>query len=321
VTAPAAGVLTAVLLQKPAVHRGWLRWLAGDGGTLRDGEADLRVAAGETVYLEVRSTYYDSDAEASPELFRLRVDFEVEKDDYEPNDSLDTARDLPLDQEIAVHFSPRGDLDHFRLTAATDTRFGIEWLSIPEGYRPSALWLDAQGRMLDGSSLFQWVRRGDVVFLQLADGRAASERQVWPAPLVFRVNTAADSDPFEPNDRAELATAMAIDRRIKALLLPGDVDWFAFTAGGASILADLDPREGLALRWFDAASGRQLGEGTTVVLPMDSRRQLLAVSLAAGSPSLSYQLVLRAFAGAPPGTGFYPQPPPGFQPPEPIRTN
>ena len=58
-TAPAAGVLAAAWLEKPAVHQGWLRWLAAAGTVLRGGEADIRLAAQQTVYLEVRSTYSD----------------------------------------------------------------------------------------------------------------------------------------------------------------------------------------------------------------------------------------------------------------------
>ncbi len=285
-TADADGTITIEWIAVPGEHRGLhSRWLDADSTALRDGEWDFGIAAGETVFLELRSNYFDSGSNESDTPILLTAEFEPEPFDDEPNGTPDTARAVALGEPFAFALTPRLDRDVFALTSDRAGTVTIERTDVPEehaGLHPR--WLSGEGAVLRNGEWDYGMDAGETVFLELRSNYFDSSGQASATPVVLTPIFTPEPFDDEPNGTPETARPTSFGEPFAFALTPRlDRDVFAITSdtGGTVTVERTDvPAEhaGLHPRWLSADSTVRrdgewdygIGAGETVFLELRS---------------------------------------------------
>ncbi len=189
VTAPGDGTFLAAIEDGGGHPDPRVRWLNAEGAELRTDHAwepTIRVAEGETYYVEVRSDddYWREQALEAP--LRLRVTFSPEP--YaEPNDSLETAGLAEVGALLRFRLMPRVDRDYFWVTAPSAGTLILEMIEAGGHPDPHAYWYAQDGTKLGKKSWSQPVEGGQsVAFLIVSDDDYWRE-QAREETLVVRV--------------------------------------------------------------------------------------------------------------------------------------
>ncbi len=181
--------------------------------------------------------------------YRLRADLRPVPDRTEPNDSPESARDLPLDAPAEAVLFPAGDQDHYRIRIPEPARgrLRIDVEQVPEAVSP-ALLLYAGGNEVarsigqDGRDLALTIPvRGTAEYVvAFRDSSRGREEHDWgsewdnrrsdrPYRIRATFSAAPDAEPSEDKEHAvPLAPAEGGAFTGEGALWPeGDQDWFA----------------------------------------------------------------------------------------------
>ena len=186
---PATGALGVEILTSPAGQRPpWWRWLDEAGKDLRGHEADLAVASGTPVILEVRSADWEPYEYASPDPVRLRVGFKPRSADDAKGLTLAAPRALAIDEEAGFTFFVRREHRFFRIVPPAAGALGVEMLAAPKGKgAPWWRWLDEAGKELRGHEADLAVADGTPVILEVASSDWANNEYTSTDPVRLRV--------------------------------------------------------------------------------------------------------------------------------------
>ena len=186
---PATGALGVEILAAPAGHDPpWWRWLDDTGKELRGHEADLAVAAGTPVILEVRSASWEPSEYTSPDPVRLRVGFRPRSADDAQGLDLAAPRPLAVGEEAQFTFFVRHERRFFRIVPPATGALGVEVLAAPANQRaPWWHWLDESGKELRGYEADLAVAAGTPVILEVASSDWAVNDYTSPDPVRLRV--------------------------------------------------------------------------------------------------------------------------------------
>ena len=186
---PATGALGVEILAAPKDKSApWWRWLDEAGKVLRGHEADLAVAAGTPVILEVASSDWASNEYTSADPVRLRVGFKPRSEDDAKGLELATPRALTIDEEAGFSFFVRRERHFFRIVPPATGALGVEILASPAGQRPPWWhWLDEAGKELRGHEADLAVASGVPVILEVASSDWASNEYTSPDPVRLRI--------------------------------------------------------------------------------------------------------------------------------------
>ena len=210
---PASGALDVEILVAPAGQRPpWWQWLDEAGKELRGHEADVAVASGTPVILEVRSADWEPYEYTSPDPVRLRVGFRPRSADDALGLDLAAPRTLAIGEEAQFTFFVRHERRFFRIAPPATGALGVEILAAPKDKSaPWWRWLDEAGKGLRGHEADLAVAAGTPVILEVASSDWANNEYTSADPVRLRVG-------FKPRSEAdakglELATprALAID--------------------------------------------------------------------------------------------------------------
>ena len=316
---PKDGVLTLTVLETPEVHQPYPYWLNAEGEVVRDGMADASATGGEAIYLAFRSHYYGRDAQASPDAIRIRVDYLDARDDYEPNDSIETAKMLPVESEVTITLTPRGDLDIFKLESDEDVLYRYRLVAAAEGLQPYLVWLDEKGEVIRTGAPELWVPGGRTVYLQIQSAWRFSDMRSWMEPMKFRVSAIFTTDRFEPNDTAEAAAPLAVGRRVQAEWLAGEQDLFLVGMDEAGTYrAEVSPSGGVNLTWIDGG-GNAISEDLEMAVEGPSSQLLRVTGIEGAVAAVDYELIVVNVGGDPAKEpGLYPRTPPELKLAEPL---
>ncbi|MGJ8624383.1 MAG: hypothetical protein ACSHW1_16645, partial [Yoonia sp.] len=127
ITAPADGAFALEFLETGG-HEPVVAWQRADGSeAINDLERTVRVSAGETVYARVYGNSYYWNEQGRPDPLQIRVMFSEEQF-FEPNDTLDTAQSIELNETIPFRLMPRWDRDFFSITSPARGTMLVELL-------------------------------------------------------------------------------------------------------------------------------------------------------------------------------------------------
>ena len=214
---PASGALDVEILVAPAGQRPpWWQWLDEAGKELRGHEADVAVASGTPVILEVRSADWEPYEYTSPDPVRLRVGFRPRSADDALGLDLAAPRTLAIGEEAQFTFFVRHERRFFRIVPPATGALGVEILSSPANQRaPWWHWLDEAGKELRGHEADLAVASGVPVILEVASSDWAANEYASADPVRLRVGfkprSADDARGLEP----AAPWALAIDEEAR----------------------------------------------------------------------------------------------------------
>jgi len=231
VTAPEDGALWVEWLDTGGHGDAYVEWHRADGSAAAGaGERSTRVAAGETLALQVRSAEHYWNEQAREDPLSLIIRFSPETDP-EPNDTADQATPVALEETVTFRLMPRYDRDALAVTAPKDGAVWVEWLDT--GGHDGAF---VEWHRLDGSAAAGLGERstriaaGETLALQVRSAEHTWNEQSREDLLSLAIRFSPETDP-EPNETAAEATWAAIDAPITFRLMPRyDRDTFAVTA-------------------------------------------------------------------------------------------
>ena len=214
---PATGALGVEILAAPKDKSApWWRWLDEAGKGLRGHEADLAVAAGTPVILEVASSDWANNEYTSADPVRLRVGFKPRSEEDAKGLELAAPRALAIDEEAQFTFFVRHERRFFRIVPPATGALGVEILSSPANQRaPWWHWLDEAGKELRGHEADLAVASGVPVILEVASSDWAANEYASADPVRLRVGfkprSADDARGLEP----AAPWALAIDEEAR----------------------------------------------------------------------------------------------------------
>jgi hypothetical protein len=241
--------------------------------------------------------------------YRVRVHTRMAgpNEEFEPNDSIETANLLIPGEAMQGRIFPEGDVDYFRLPLSAAGRYTISARLSPTGDADLILeLLDAQGNVLlsvDDAPAGRAEYIANYGFIALYNDmalflrvRAKSGARDPGYSIVANRHSAGAFAEFEPNNTRATANPLILDVDMRGYFFPaGDQDWLRFELEQASVLnLNLAAPAGLSagMRIEDA-------EGNTVAAtpsPAAGEVRLRTPRLEAGS----YFLLLAAEEGGNP---------------------
>ncbi|MFO8056853.1 MAG: hypothetical protein R6V10_06125 [bacterium] len=240
VEVPEAGYLNVVVTEPVkdlTYNYRFVRKTEGDifkGGEIQDTEKSnaVRVSKG-TYIIGVRDRYNKKPSDFQEG--KLKFVFVPEMDPHEPNDTIENAAEVPLDEEIPFAIYPRGDKDYFQV-------------EVPEaGYLNAVVTEPAE----DLTYNYRFVRKSEEDIFKAGKGEEIQDTEKSNAVRVSkgtyiigvrdRWNNKPSSfqegklkfvfmpemDPHEPNDTVKNAKKVPLDEEISFAIYPrGDKDYF-----------------------------------------------------------------------------------------------
>ena len=144
VSAPADGAFALEFLELGG-HEPVVAWLRADGSeAINDLETTVRVSAGETVYARVYGNDYYWNEQGRPDPLQLRVLFS-EETFQEPNDTLELAQEIEVNETIPFRLMPRWDRDFFAVIAPARGTLQVELLESGGHPKPQFHWFLPDG--------------------------------------------------------------------------------------------------------------------------------------------------------------------------------
>ncbi|MDF0603419.1 hypothetical protein P1J78_22055 [Psychromarinibacter sp. C21-152] len=202
---------------------------AADHGETFHAWADLKTPG---VYIvEVRDGSSDA---RSPDPYGMVISFRPTADPAEPNDDHTTATPLAFDIVQQANILPRGDYDHYRVTAPHQGELTVDFSA-----SPANLNMAFRVKDVDGGQVWGWQGATDhgETFRASADLKAPGDYVIEvrdgssdarsPEPYSLTARFVATPDPAEPNDDHTTATPISLGERVAAAILPrGDYDHY-----------------------------------------------------------------------------------------------
>jgi hypothetical protein len=215
------------------------------------GDNALRVQPGE--YSFALSNQYER---SSPDLFNLKVNFLKEMDDFEPNNSLETARKISFDSPYTITLFPKKDYDYFKFNVPEPgyLELSSENLPKPIDFGFTVCFYDAQGKKLTApaNSNIPRVTAGEYSLAIFNQYERSS-----PEPFNIKLSFLKEMDDFEPNNSIEQVKDIPpLGQKFSLALYPQeDVDIFRLKAESSGVFSlDLaEPGEGarIAIDFYD----------------------------------------------------------------------
>ncbi len=256
-TARASGTAVASVIDNGGHDGLVMQWLREDGTVARnDWSTTAAVAAGETIYAEVRSDDHGPHEQGLENTVRMQ--FFVSPEPYpEPDDTPDTARAIAFDTETAFRLMPRWDRDVFAVTAPSDGAV-FSQVSDTGGHGGLVMrWLRADGSEAntDWSSSAR-VAAGETVYAEFRSDDYYWHEVALADDIRFSVRFVADAED-EPGDTIATARPVPFSEPHAFRLMPQwDRDVFAVTADAAGAVVadvlDVGGHDGLVMRWLRA---------------------------------------------------------------------
>lgn len=309
VTSPGNGTLLAAIEDGGGHPDPRIRWLSAEGAELRTDhkwEPTIRVTAGETYYVEIRSDddYWGERGLEAP--LHLRVTFSPEPYD-EPNDTLETASVVEIGALLRFRLMPRVDRDYFWVTAPSGGTLILELLEAGGHPDPRASWYALDGANLNQNNWSQQVEGGQSVAFLIRSDNDYWREQAREETLIIRVRLQRPDGSFV--GEAGLPDEVALLPWEK-LLLPPDatapVIFFRPPQNGYYRFGGLGPDAVVA--WTDLQSGAALeGAGQTLVAGGEYAVEILDLGGSGGAITLTIEIVAPSLDA--PG-GLYPRAPP-----------
>ncbi len=202
---------------------------AANSGETFHAWADLKSPG--TYVIEVRDGSSDA---RSPDPYGMVISFRPTADPAEPNDRHTTATPLAFDVVQQSNILPRGDFDHFRVTAPHQGELTVDFPVSPANLNMAFRIKDMDGRQVwgwqsatdTGEPFRAWVdlkTPGDYV-IEVRDGSSDARS---PEPYSLSASFVATPDRAEPNDNHTAATRIDVGERVAASILPrGDFDHY-----------------------------------------------------------------------------------------------
>ncbi|UXX82409.1 hypothetical protein [Roseovarius pelagicus] len=274
VNIPKQGELTIAFPRVPTGVNITFRVLRPDGGVISgwhtapaagvafDHKVDISAAG--TVMIEVRDAYNDAD---SPTSYVMQTSFVPTQDHGEPNDDLAQATPLAWNVETRANILPKGDADHYVVTAPRQGRMTVLFTESGPETAMTFRVLEASGAVLrtwqtaasSGAIHQAWVdlpKPGRYV-IEVRDSYNDA-RSATPYVIVAALDQTPDNG--EPNDTMSEATPITIGQVLDASILPkSDGDMYQIDLphqGELSVdLPRSAPETNLTFRVLDAVGG------------------------------------------------------------------
>ena len=163
--------------------------------------------------------------------------------DKEPNNSIEEAVEITLDESFPIKVNPKGDVDWFKVSLGEQG-----YLKVQAGESPEELNLEvafALYKEWEGEKeqrIRGWNRLPDAVFIPEGGtyyfvvkddyDDASSEKSIQ-----IKASFLKEFDPFEPNDKPEEAKLAEVGSVVKPAVYPtGDLDWLKVELEGQGYL-------------------------------------------------------------------------------------
>jgi hypothetical protein len=163
--------------------------------------------------------------------------------DKEPNNSIEEAGEITLDESFPIKINPKGDVDWFKVELPEQGYLNVQAGECPEELNLEvafALYKEWEGEKEE--RIRGWKRLPDAVsipkggtyyFAVKDDHDDASSQKA----IQIKASFLKEFDPFEPNDKPEEAKLVEVGSVVKPVVYPkGDVDWLKVKIGGQGYL-------------------------------------------------------------------------------------
>ncbi|GEM_PF-6578786 len=197
----------------------------------------------------------------SQEPFYFSIAYVGNLDPFEPNDSAESARPIPLDVSVPLRIFPKEDRDFFTLEFKEAGELALLFYDLPEGVRPTVMITDDKGSALSDGARPVYLSAGKYTVKFSDPGDKLLGRLFH-----MRFYTRKNPDPSEPNNTADQAVTTVLGADQPVLLdHQDDEDWFsvelkepgfiselvsAFEMGGEPLSSDT--AHGVRLELYDA---------------------------------------------------------------------
>ncbi len=153
--------------------------------------------------------------------------------DKEPNNSIEKAGEINLDESFPIKIHPKGDVDWFKVDLPEQGYLQIQVGEYPEELKPEVAfalyqeWEEKKENRIRGWNYLPDAvpipEQGSYYFALKDDYDDASSEEAFQIKATFL----KEFDPYEPNDTPEEAKLIKVGSVIKPAIYPvKDVDWF-----------------------------------------------------------------------------------------------
>ena len=181
----------------------------------------------------------DLNDEESPQFFNLRINYyKVNLDKYEPNDKLEQAKVVKVNESIKINIFPKGDRESFKVKSPNAGYLSFSYgEDKPVNINLSLNFHDLDGEFLKGPVTLPAeipVAEGVYAFVLFDQDDQAESENLFQVNLSF---TPVSLDKYEPNDSFSQAKEITLSEVLDINLFPqGDVDIFKFQLKQSSVL-------------------------------------------------------------------------------------
>jgi hypothetical protein len=170
--------------------------------------------------------------------FRVTLDT---TDQYEINNTMVDARDIPMEQDVRAKIKPAGDADWFKFTIPQTGVLEVSVDSVPLLVDMDVFVYDYTGREVarstgtgDGQDVFfMLLRDPGLHYILLREGNGDNYGNY---SYILRLHLDA-TDPYEINNTMADARDIPMEQDVRAKIKPaGDTDWFKFTIPQTGVL-------------------------------------------------------------------------------------
>lgn len=193
----------------------------------------------------------------------------VAQDTHEPNDTIEEATQVQLDQEVVVTLDPLHDRDYLRLVSPGDGIVAVRLLEIPKAHKPHVWWINEKGQIFRSGEHDARVRKDEVVYVGIRSNEAYMLENASPLPIRLRVQFESEPMAGEPNDSIAQAQAVQINQEVSVALIPRhDVDYLRLVSPERGVLTVYVLETGPGYYphlWWVNEQGKYFGEDQTTV--------------------------------------------------------
>ena len=197
----------------------------------------------------------------TPTITSLSLTAPLAGDDFEPNNTQETATPLPLSEDVHTFLFTRNDADWYRVVTTADTHLAVQ-LNVPETVDYDISLRSSSGLFIASSSTFGEGQDERIVatvpagtyFVEVRAFNDYSQAQRYS--LVAFIGGEGDS--FEPNNRRASAHPVGPETLLSKVYTSTDEDWYRFNlfaTGSVSIVLEVPPSADLQVALLNGTGG------------------------------------------------------------------
>ena len=144
-----------------------------------------------------------------------------ELDVFEPNNSLDEAKEIDLNRMNVIFISPEEDRDCFKLHLDEDGYLDVKSFDVPQGLKPVLKFYDSTRKPIETKFPISAGQGDYYLEIKEAEGKSSA------SPFFVTINFIKKADRFEPNNSISQAKEITPGEFYRITLMPhGDKDYF-----------------------------------------------------------------------------------------------